>query len=1194
MLPVPGFYDRFNPSSTPWKSVLFKPGVALQAAELNEIQSVLRGELEQLGQTIYEHSAPIAGLDAVVNLDDLEVSITEGKLYALGMIHNVPAAVIEILGVGVEVIGVILTPQVLTYTEDPTLMDPAVGAENYGYAGADRLLYVATVVKVGPGTENAYPIAEIVDGQLSNKYSRVRPLWSKFISYLEQRTYEESGHYLIQRPRIAILNTTPERLLFRVNDLAGYVMGRRISVESTALPIDTALTTMSVLDEPHVFVTGTLKYLAYNQPIRTIPQFTGRVYEEQSMTRGGVPNGTDTVPSQFWPVAQVLEVSAGATTYIAGVDYVVSGNSINWSLGGAEPSPGSTYTVKFLYIRQFIKQLMQYSGAGSKTDIANWNVTTAGDYLARDSFRKADTTVDFYETPTTVGADTAVDFRKHVVFTAGGVKPYNGTEFQLDYFFTLPNIYVMAVNEAGVVYLSQGKASVEPTLPNFGPNFLPFARFLVPPEALADALTTIHLDVVRLSMVELQRMLKDVKTLQYNQAIFQLHNELTSRDMATDKRAVWADSLNDYIPCDYASPNFGASLDTEAGTAYLSIDTEDLTPVLGTTTAEYRDKSWTLPYTNREFIAQRLANLSIQVNAYDYVNLGAVVSLSPNEDRHIAEEYFVVDTLTDYRYTAVLPVKNVAKWDEVYAIGNDLSVNAWQVYYQTVDQATKTVATSTTRVDLLSSVKTAQLSYLSHARQLTLTVVGENFLPNEEVTVKFSGQQVVAAPTVGFVVGVEVGTVRANSTGQIGLTFQVPPNQLNDLHKVSLIGDGGPLGSAGTYAEVNYLSDARLRTTTTANNYLRTTRTELQETVTTTVTSYYEGYFEPPRPIDPVAQTFLPEDDAPLSAIQLWFRTKGVKPVQVLVVDVENGVPTGRVLAQKTLPASAINVSTDASAATLFQFDQFFYVFKGREYAIVVKTDEAATQLWVNQFGAASGQLKNPYTGVFLRSANARTWSAEQLLDMKFVIFAANFTATQAEVNLRIDFVEPRGMFMLTGTQIQPNEKTLVQWQYNVGAGWQNFSLNRQVRLTALTAGMDVRAVLNGTSQHSPIVNEDFRLRGGKYDLTGGYEGREFVVETDDIRYVDLWIDERKPSGTTLTPQVSFDGGTTWLAMTNIPLDDRVVDAGGEGTVERHYLYDTGSDASLRTRIKLRVNMTTADAAISPAIRRVRSIARTI
>jgi len=1188
MLPVPGFYDRFDPNSTAWKSVLFKPGVALQAAELNEIQSVLRGELEQLGQTIYEQSAPIAGLDAVVDLDALTVSITAGKLYALGMIHNVPAAVIPITGVGVEVIGVTLTPHVLTHTEDPTLMDPAVGAENYGYEGADRLVYTATVVKVGPGAENAYPIAEIVDGQLSNKYSRVRPLWSKFLSYLEMRTYEESGHYLIQRPRIAISNVSAERLLFRVNDLAGYVSGRRISVEATSLQIDTSLTTMSVLDEPHIFANGVLKYVAYNSPIRTVPQFTGKVYVELSMVRGGVPNGTDATPSQYWPVAQVLEVRAGATVYAQGVDFVVSGNSINWSLGGAEPSPGSTYTVKMLYVHQFIKQVMQYSGTGPKSDIANWTVVTAGDYLARDSFRKTDVNVvDFYGTPTKVGADTAVDFLKHVVFTTGGTKPYNATEFQLDYFFTLPNVYVMAVNDAGVVYLSQGKASMEPTLPNFGPSFLPFARFLVPPEATADSIVTLHLDVVRLSMVELQRMLKDLKTLQYNQAIFQLHSELTSRDMATDKRAVWADSLNDYIPCDYAAPTFGASIDTETGTAYLSLNIEDLTPTTGAVTALYRDKSWTLPYINREFIAQRLANMSIQVNAYDYVNLGANVHLNPNEDRHIADEFHVVDTLTDFRYTTVLPTEFIANQASIF-VG---SGNSQRLTGTSKSSTSKTVATSTTRVDLLNATQSSQLSYLSYARQIAITITGDNFLPNEEITVMFSGQKVTAAPTAGFFVGVEEGTVRANATGDVGLTIMVPPNQVNDLHKVSLIGDGGPLGGAGTYAEANYLSDARLRTNTTTNNYLRTTETQVQETVTTTTTSQYSRFWVA---IDPVAQTFLPDEDAPLSAIELWFRTKGTKPIQVLVVDVENGVPTSHVLAQKTLPAASINVSADATTSTLFQFDQFFYVTKGHEYAIVIKTDEAATQLWVNQFGAASGQLKNPYTGVFLRSANARTWSAEQLLDMKFVIHAADFTATQAEVNLRADFTAPRSQFTLSGTHIQPNEKTLVQWQYNTGAGWMNFNLNSVVDMGTLVAAVDIRAVLNGTNRHSPLVNEDFRLRAMKYDLTGGYEGREFVVDTDDIRYVDLWIDEIKPSGTTLVPKVSFDSGTSWQTMTHVAIDDRVLDAGDVGKIERHYLYDTGSDATLKTRIKLRVDMTTADAAVSPGIQRVRSIARTI
>ena len=101
-------------------------------------------------------------------------------------------------------------------------------------------------------------------------------------------------------------------------------------------------------------------------------------------------------------------------------------------------------------------------------------------------------------------------------------------------------------------------------------------------------------------------------------------------------------------------------------------------------------------------------------------------------------------------------------------------------------------------------------------------------------------------------------------------------------------------------------------------------------------------------------------------------------------------------------------------------------------------------------------------------------------------------------------------------------------------------------------------------------------------------------MSTNDVRYVDLWIDETKPAGTVIAPQVSFDSGVTWLNMTNVAQDDRLLDASAVPTVERHYVYDTGSNTVLKDKVKLKVNMTTTTGDSSPSIKRLRSVARTI
>ena len=1186
---IAGYYDRFTPGETDWKGILFRPGVALQAAELNEIQSMLRDEIEQFGQTIYETSAPIEGLEAVVDLAALKVTITSGKLYALGMIHRVAGAEVTITGVGTELIGVTLTPSLVTAAEEPTLMDPAVGAENYGYEGANRMVYTAAIVKIVPGI-NAYPIAEIVDGQLSNNYGHMRPLWSKFIAFIEKRTYEESGHYLLHRPRVTVIDDGPEHLLFRANDLQGYVDGRRVGIENVAARSGTTLDTMTVLDELQLFSSGTLKYQSYNAPIREVSQLTGRVYAEVSMTRGAVINGSDAVPGQYWPVAQVLEVRQGGTVYTSSTDYVVSGNNINWSLGGAEPATGSTYVVKLLYMYQFVKEIRVYSGSGSKSNLANWTVSQSGDYLARDSF-KAGSAIEFYDTPKTIDGTEPIDFKTEYLFTTGGVKPHHNTEVQLDYKFALPNYYIMAVDKRGILYISQGVAAANPTLPNFGPSFLPFVRFKLPPEARASDVETTHLDVVRLSMIELQKMLRQVRDLQYNQTQFQLHYELTIRETPTDKRAVFADDFSDFIPSDYTRANYNASLNLPEKACYLGLEIEDVSPVVTSSNATSINDSWFIPYTHKEYVAQRFSNHFIQVNAYDYVSLGAIVVLDPPEDVFLATEYIVYDNITERHLEFQLPDRLVN------VQGPNINLNSGNVIRdigrRTTVETNDRIVNSTVSLDLLSSQTEETVTLYSNARQININVDGREFLPNEEIIIYFSGKAVFATPAVGFNVGVEAGSVICNASGQLKCSFVVPEGQRNDIHKVSFVGNGGALGaSAGSYAEVTYLSDARLSTICTTNNYLRT-RTDIRETTVTTTTQNLITWGW--QSIDPVAQTFTVDEDVALSRVHLFFRQAGNTPVQLLIVTTENGIPTSQVLGECVVNSANIIASMDASAATIFEFTQPVYLHKDTEYAMVVKTDNANAQLWVSQFGAASGLLKNPHTGVLLRSANARTWSPEQLMDMKFVLDVANFSTTTSEVVLAFNLSSPRAFFALAGTNIQPSEKTLVRYQYNTGGAgnWLDFKLGEDVAIGHLTNTINVRVTLMGVSNNSPIVNNDLRLRAWCYALTGDYEAREFIVETADVRYVDLWLDEIKPSGTTIVPKLSFDGGITWTDMVDQPADLRTLDA-ATNEVERHYLYDTGSDATLKTAIKIRVAMSTASAVVSPRLRKLRAAARTI
>lgn len=180
---------------------------------------------------------------------------------------------------------------------------------------------------------------------------------------------------------------------------------------------------------------------------------------------------------------------------------------------------------------------------------------------------------------------------------------------------------------------------------------------------------------------------------------------------------------------------------------------------------------------------------------------------------------------------------------------------------------------------------------------------------------------------------------------------------------------------------------------------------------------------------DPIAQTFFtpkPKSNKTsygtfVTSVDLFFGAKPSTargslqlPVSVKIARVSNGFPTKNYIANATVKAKDVKVSTspdvnDEDTITRFHFPDPVYLLPDTEYALVVYSDSPEYEVYIaelggNVLGADPPQRisEQPYAGSFFRSQNATTWTPYQNEDLMFVIRKAVFQSTgSATFNLK-------------------------------------------------------------------------------------------------------------------------------------------------------------------------------------------------
>lgn len=345
------YYNRHDPAKH-FEKHLVRAGYGVQSAEINEIQDNLLGRTKDIADVLFKDGDIVRDCQCTVNDITGAVTLNSGAIYLQGAVRGMAPGAFTIPVNTIIAIGVRLVTSVITELQDPTLRDPATGTRNYDEAGAGRL-------KVEPlwgwdgdgGPGDFYPVYTVENGILLSKDAP--PALDSITSAIARYDRDSAGgNYIISGLSVSsAYDRVNQKLVVTIGEGRARVNGYPIEVaRGIRLSYDADPDIKTVISEPKTFSPGgggTMRVDVDNAPLVQIVQVRATMQKAVTVTRGAVSGGRDPLPDNS--VLQLVSVTQGATTYVIGTDVKLTSGEVDWSLTGAEPAPGSSYSVTYQY-----------------------------------------------------------------------------------------------------------------------------------------------------------------------------------------------------------------------------------------------------------------------------------------------------------------------------------------------------------------------------------------------------------------------------------------------------------------------------------------------------------------------------------------------------------------------------------------------------------------------------------------------------------------------------------------------------------------------------------------------------------------------------------------------------------------------------------------------------------------------------
>lgn len=1129
------YYDTFDKSKG-YSRVLFKPGLILQSAELNELQSILKQNIRDISGTLLTNGDIIEGCQCIISAVSegsiaKKVVITKGKVYLDGGIYDVEETTLALKGAGTETIGILIHEQVITSEDDPELLDPSAGYANVNMSGADRL---KTTVEVVTNNDNAATLFTVVDGELLNTATQNdETVIEKINTTLARRTYDESGNYRVYGCQLSAKGLSDENYIYLTASAGkAYIQGNEISKPTaTQLALKRSKDLRYIETEVQEFTTGTKKYPLNNNPVVEEGLELKAYVEATTTITKGVSHGSDPFPEIYTRngISEILEVTqpASGNTYTVGSngDCRKNGNSIKWNENGKEPNSGSTYTVRFSYIKT-----MDYN-------------------------------IDY---------DLLMEDGKYYIRILNGVQPINKTDLLVDYNFMLYRRDVIVMDYLGNYKIIEGQSD---TLLNVASpvvndeNVMVMGSVLLQP--LNDEVIVINNKNARLSMNELQSMAERLSNLEQSVAVSDLDKEAMAGEDATSLIGIYTDGFIGFTKCDVDHPMFNAAIDLDNNECTISasetlheLKLQDRTDITPNSKNTAYGSLVTAPATETVVAKCSAATGTKLVNQYKVFPSMPVLTLTPRVNNWVDESNVVVQGST------VVKTVTLRRWWYHRGASWEASERAQWIALGFADGGAS-LGWASSATNKKSSTQVTSEEAIMYMKQITVTAVGQMLEPyTDNIIVTFDGRQMNMTPANSSYKGSLTGTLKANADGYTKGTFVVPANTLCGTVEVQLY----PQGNPKLLATASYTSNGTKRTTT------KTVWTEIIKI----------------NPTDPLAQSFQFDKDQFLTAVGLYF-LKGDDScdISVQIRNVVNGYPGTTCYGEKILKGADVKTSTAGTVETKVVFDDPIYCLKDTQYCIVILTESNVASMFYSELGGTdiltkAKILKLPYTeGMMFSSSNAITWTAHQDSNLKFNIYGNSYKDTGYVYFTEINNVSYDRLLLMADTSIPVD--TELTWEYSDDGGmkWYPIVLFEDIELSKLIGRVLVRAKFRPGSTVSPaVLLESCYLIGFMNTTECNYVSRNIVLD-EAFHNVKQVLTIKAPEGTSVSVFYAIDtDGIEWKSAPQTK--EKVIDeagwiqytfedniAGNGGKNFRARIYMITNDRTVRPRVKNLMNILT-------------------